>query len=451
MNELKFFGDLDFLREFDEGATSVPQHVFVTAEGARDEKAEAALPRTNQATANVRLEDVPELQRAADRAVPPDGKYQSQDDQNDQDEDILLALPDGFVSPASIDVPLFLVNEVPGNNWHIGGFGNHGFGTRRDALFGMGLSGDRSDMGDDIGVVIIDGGLSQNYVNGLTGRASYGGGWWLVGSDLPRPGRVRSDYARTADVHGNMIARNVLSLAPAATIYDAPVLPERVSNLPAFTSVAAALFHSIAAVIAASASEPFFPRHKHWIIVNAWAAATTMAEPGGVVSYAGNPSHQLNAAVTALASRANVDVIFAAGNAGAFQPARLTGPYDRGHFKSIWGSNGLPLVHTIGAMRTDSLSIGASSQGPSRPSLTPGTPVNQKPNFVAPSWFSEDTDRSVFNTGTSAASAVFAGFLAGIASEAGPTSSAILAARLNAMPSLTGGWSAQRGRGPISL
>lgn len=447
MQRYKLFGDLDFLKGRGEPGKTTKAGVFVDQAG---ECYGGDLPRRKyqeSATVSVGFEELLSITDEIKRELPKPDKMQK-----DIDSDTSAWLPEGFVSPASIDVPLVSASPVSGQHWHLKG-GDRSFGTVSDALVSMGLpAGGDCASGKGIGIIIVDSGIDRNYVDAMTQRATFGGGWHLPNvPDLAFPGQAKQPYTRLTDMHGNMIARNILRVAPRATLYDAPVLPKRITDLQGFSAAATALMRSIETVITLSEVIPFFPQHKHWIVVNAWAAATTMAEPSGVLSYAANRTHQLNQAVIDLANMKNVEVVFAAGNAGAFQPAAFTGPYDRGHQRSIWGCNGLPEVHTVGAARTDAIAIGASSQGPSRAGLTQGGGENQKPNFVTPSWFREDTDPSVLNTGTSASCALFAGVLAHIVSADGPMTSAAVRSRLDAMPGLPGDWHPQRGRGHVKI
>ena len=129
----------------------------------------------------------------------------------------------------------------------------------------------------------------------------------------------------------------------------------------------------------------------------------------------------------------NVDVVFAAGNCGQFCPSGRCGKLDHGPGHSIWGANAHFAVITAGAVRTDELWLGYSSQGPG-PNLL-GPPVqppvrNQKPDFCAPSQFREVIDAFVeinpnailpvdhprTNTGTSTACALTAGVVAALRS-----------------------------------
>lgn len=356
----------------------------------------------------------------------------------------------------SIDVPLVSQSETAGQHWSLGSGVSGIFGTRRQAVSSFGLNCD-ANAGEDIGVVIVDVGLNRDYVNALGDGNSYGGGWLRAFQPQPAglflPGEYQNPIGRMSSGHGNMIARNVLSLAPKAKLYDAAILPERVLEFRAFSRHARAILNGVQRVILNPQNNPLFPKHKHWIIVNAWAVATSFADTEQPFSYADSRTHRLNAKLLEFAAIKHVEVVFAAGNSGAFQPARFAGPYDRGHARSIWGANGLPEVHTIGAVRTDGLSIGASSQGPSRPELLSGVlggTVNQKPDYCAPSWFSEDDDRSIINTGTSAACGMFAGYLAATIRDTGTRDSTVLKEALKATATRADNWSPQRGFGTLN-
>ena len=285
----------------------------------------------------------------------------------------------------------------------------------REARAGLGGGGD----GRDVGVVVVDEGVSADYVRKLAGREAFGGGWQLLGADgqnaTARVGRFADPYRRACDGHGNMVARNVLSLAPRATIYDAPVLPPRVTDIERFSSGATAVLLAVLVTLLDPARYGL-PRHERWIVVNAWGVANSFADPfaraGGPHGYVRNRDHMLNGTVRALASLSHVDVVFAAGNNGEHAPALHSGAYDRGPHRSIWGANGLSEVDTVGARAVATgHAVAASSQEPCMPEMQ-ADPAEPKRLHWMPSWFAEDDDASILNTGTSAAAALHAGVLA---------------------------------------
>ncbi len=424
----------------------------------------------------------------------------SQQELDDLRHGLASALPDevpeALPEAVSLDLPLQKLEAAAGQCWIAGGL----FATRRAALAAIGAPGaGKPRGGENIGVTLLDAGVDRHYINAIAGRAAYGGGWGRAGERPLIPGRARDPHRRPAAGHGNMIARNILSLAPFATLYDAPILPPMIHDMHGFSSDAVAVLESIRAVIENREANPAWPAHDRWILVNAWAVATSFADSGAHPPYADDRSHILNRHLIDLARLEGVDIVFAAGNSGTFQPAPFSGPYDRGPARSIWGANGLPEVFTIGAVRVDGLAIGASSQGPSRPGLVDGlegelagrnfptrgaerpghaparpdgrmpsvrganesghlrhaqgtgapqdAPINRKPDFVMPSWFGEVEDPGLANTGTSAASALFAGALAALRSGGEARPAPALKAALIAGAGNGGRWNAQTGYG----
>jgi hypothetical protein len=111
----------------------------------------------------------------------------------------------------------------------------------------------------------------------------------------------------------------------------------------------------------------------------------------------------------------NIEMVFAAGNCGQFCPDPRCGAYDVGPGKSVYGANAHPKVLTVGGITTHPIAIGSSSQGEGPVAL-----AAEKPDLVAPSMFSEGSDRHTRNGGTSAACAMAAGVLAALRQRWGP-------------------------------
>jgi hypothetical protein len=277
--------------------------------------------------------------------------------------------------------------------------------------------------GRHVNVVIIDEGLDQAAIP----AANWGGGLVYV----PPPAIPPGGAARTS--HGMLIAANVLDIAPDAVLYDVPMIPARITNIPVFTSTAHWVYLLVLVLIGFLRQ---FPRWSGpWVLVNAWAIFDRFSEQPQLGWYTENlqpGGHPFNNIVGTMVQN-NVDVVFAAGNCGQFCPNRRCGKLDRGPGHSIWGANAHFAVITAGAARTDELWLGYSSQGPG-PSLL-GPPVqppvlNRKPDFCAPSQFNEATDFYVeeapdvipplrhprTNTGTSTACALTAGVVAALRS-----------------------------------
>jgi subtilisin family serine protease len=148
-------------------------------------------------------------------------------------------------------------------------------------------------------------------------------------------------------------------------------------------------------------------------VVNAWAIYDRSTDvPLGDYTENTNPlpgGHRLNYLVQQAALHQLVDFVFAAGNCGAFCPSPRCGPVDRGPDRSIWGANSLDAVITVGAVATNDMWLGYSSQGQGQELLG-----RYKPDLCAPSQFVETIDAHVQNTGTSAACGLTAGVTAAL-------------------------------------
>lgn len=292
------------------------------------------------------------------------------------------------------------------------------FGDRADArrtINAEALTG-AALYGQNVNVVIIDQGLNKAAID----PRNWGGGFSWTGI----PGNPVTVGTAPRTSHGMMIARSILDLAPAAVLYDVPLIPDRIASVDKFfdimsTSSAQAVYQTILDEIDARRSTP--PWTGPWILVNAWAIFDRETE-----SLSGNYTennaidfgfdHPLIEKVKKAVAVKKIDVIFAGGNCGEFCPSRRCGGRDRGPGHSIWGANALPEVITAGAVRCDETWAGYSSQGPG-----PGknTLAHAKPDIGAPSDFCETDDASVRNSGTSAACGVTAGIVAALRSYPG--------------------------------
>ena len=320
------------------------------------------------------------------------------------------------------------------------------FATRAQAhrLIGAeALGGARLD-GAGVNVVIVDSGVSERYVTDELG-ATFGGGLEWTGPSRRRvPGRPDTAYTPAPRLHGDMVARNVLALAPSATIFDLPLIPERIERPWFFSLTAALAYWALDSWTRARASGP-------WVVVSPWAIFDRLAEavPGNYTERRSNP---LNRIVIDMTTRH--DMIFSAGNSGQFCPAPRSGAYDRGPGRSILGANALEEVLCVGASRADALWVGASSQGPGPASLSRGG-IDQKPDLSAPSWFRDPLDAGLADTGTSAAAAVAGGAVAALRS--GWDTHAVSPGRLKsilreaARPFWHVDWNGRAGTGVIDL
>jgi len=256
--------------------------------------------------------------------------------------------------------------------------------------------------GQRVNVVIIDEGLDKTSIP----PNNWGGGLSLT--TVPAGSATRTS-------HGMMIARSILDLAPDAVLYDVPLIPERITA--SFFSGLSAAHAAYAKLLLAILLRRPYPRWAGpWILVNAWAVFDRSVEPSlGNYTENKNPfGHPLINVVKLAIQFLDLDVIFAAGNCGEFCGSRRCGGVDRGPGRSIWGANALPEVITAGAVLTNEMWAGYSSQGrgPNINGL-----AHDKPDLCAPSNFRETTDAAVYNTGTSTACAMTAGIVAALRSK----------------------------------
>ena len=256
--------------------------------------------------------------------------------------------------------------------------------------------------GAGVKVVIMDQGVDASR---LPPGSRFLGGWWRPGV----PGAVRPGQAGKDNRHGTMIARNVLAVAPKATILDCPLIPPRITaNLPAFLSDALGALVRIRQDIEwLGRIDPGAYRGR-WILVNAWSIYDPQGEavPG---EYTRNAGHWLCRAVEEAAEVA--DIVFAAGNCGQFCPDGRCAEEVIGPGRSILGANSLDSVLTVGAVRADGIWNGYSSQGPGQFPAA-GQDRQHKPDLAAPAHFRAPEAAHLLAGGSSAACGIAAGAVA---------------------------------------
>jgi subtilisin family serine protease len=306
--------------------------------------------------------------------------------------------PDRTFTGAGADLPI-----GGAEHWCPGSASGSIFSNRTAAERLMGVPAFRTESGlhgANVNVVIIDQGLDRERLGD-----SYAGGWEAGGKF---PGEPQRGPDNPHGGHGMMVARNVLSIAPEARLFDLPMLPPRIGNIREyFLSTADAAYRGMLQGIRDHKNSGRFPGA--WVLVNAWSVFDRRSEnPRG--DYTDNSSHPFHGLV-AQADASGMDVVFAAGNCGQFCPSGKCGPNDRGPGNSILGANSYDCVLTVGAVRSDALWLGYSSQGPGQPNL-----ATEKPDLCAPSQFCEDSDAYTTNTGTSASAALAAGVIAALRS-----------------------------------
>jgi subtilisin family serine protease len=284
------------------------------------------------------------------------------------------------------------------------------FGTRSSArdLIHADVLSDNNLVGGAVGmtavnVLVVDHGLDKRFVR------NFRGGWTHINpynpADVHFPGMTVGEEAE----HGRMMVRNIQDTAPNANIWDLPLIPPRIWDVEVFINDAQAMLDYVLYDIKHHLS----PRWSGpWVLVNPWAIFDRRAEhhPG---DYTNRLSHPFNVTITQAVSEGR-DVIFCAGNCGQFCPDGRCGPWDIGPGQDVLGANSHPRVISVGAVRTDAMWLGYSSQGPGQPNM-----ARLKPDFCAPSNFSETGDAYTGNTGTSAACGVTAGVVAALRSRPG--------------------------------
>jgi hypothetical protein len=278
------------------------------------------------------------------------------------------------------------------------------FGNREqaDRLIGLPYLARNADAtGEGVNVVVVDQGVDKDQI------LNFGGGWSAPGGQ--RPGATKGG-------HGAMLVRNILNIAPQATIFDVPLISGTISNSRAFLSDAHGAYATMLEDIE-------MLRHSErwsgpWVFLNAWAVFDRGTEwPHG--DHSSGAQHALNDVIGKVVDR-GFDVVFCAGNCGQFCPMQRCGPHDRGPGNSILGANSHPRVLTVGAVRVDGIWLGYSSQGPGQADLAGSYERKfalQKPDVCAPSQFGAWGDAHTANTGTSAASAIAAGAVAALRSK----------------------------------
>jgi subtilisin family serine protease len=380
-------------------------------------------------------------------ALETGGFRQVKEDEAGRVSAALLLPPDRLarvVTYASRHPDVFVVPDPPlaaFDTWPVAYGGVFGDRTQAHLLARADKLPD-SARGKGVNVAIIDHGLDRTALG-----ASFGGGWWRY--RCVDAGAVQwIEPGAGGSKHAQMIARNVLAIAPEATIWDVPLLPDTDLGPPA-VSMAEAMFYYLRrdigfgmrcppclrscrgehgdakALIPPAAQQVLELPPGPWVLVNAWGVLDPSTyDPDEC--YIGNPDHKFVADMArfaALPPPRTADLVFAAGNCGEPAPLPRCSANWTGPGRSILGVNAHPDVLTVGAVRVDGVPIGLSAQGPGR--LARNWPANDearrtramhKPDLCAPSGFHEDDDSALLNTGTSAAAAVAAGVVAALRS-----------------------------------
>jgi Subtilase family len=322
---------------------------------------------------------------------------------------------DSFFVGGGVNIPF-----AAADHWCPAEAANPIFANRAAAerLLGAPYPAGAAASGRDVNVVVVDQGLNRARLG-----PRYGGGWRIDRTD---PGTARPRSGTVSRTHGMMIADNITHAAPEVTLFDLPLVPptksdypSRISDIPVFLDLAHAAFLKMLHQIRRWRANGRYPGP--WILVNPWAIFDTKTDLAPPHDYGSNPDHVFNRLIADTVDD-GIDVVFSAGNCGQFCPDRRCGETDRGPGHSIWGANSHPRVLTFGAVRSDGMWLGYSSQGPGQSRLdtpAPGQPnhAHDKPDLCVPSQFSENDDAFTVNTGTSAACALATGVVAALRSK----------------------------------
>ncbi|WP_299737679.1 S8 family serine peptidase [uncultured Roseobacter sp.] len=300
--------------------------------------------------------------------------------------------------------PLSMTSAKPNQHWCAGdGMGRH-FAGRAQANRLIELESLQACKltGAGVNVFVVDQGINRHYLETLGG--TYGGGmYWTADGKSQVPGEMQPPHAPAPKGHGAMLLRSLVDIAPDATYFDLPLLPQRITEVENF---------SLRALFAFAFLNYFFLScNGPWVILNAWGIVDRFSEKLRGF-YTDDPNHALNSYLSELGC--HHDVIFAAGNSGQFCGDPRSSGYDCGPGRSIWGANGLPDVTCVGAVRGDGIWVGAASQGPGPGGFDTGAGRPEKPDVCAPSWFVENANAHLRSAGTSGASAVVAGAVAAL-------------------------------------
>ena len=344
-------------------------------------------------------------------------------------DDSFAFISDPSIHPADVWTPF-----APGG----GLFGNFQQALRSVGAPPVPVSG----TGEGVNVVILDYGISRDWLRRTSGQQELRG-WSRYPcspffTNSPDTSEVKpGDGPPPGLEHGHMIARLILSIAPSVRIWDAPLLPDTVLGPPGVTT-AESMFERVLRDIVSqrkrvsAEGENDFPLPRGpWILVNAWGVFDPFHyDPHNddpAKAYWNNPENGL-VQVMGLLSDANIDVVFAAGNCGVPGAHPLCAETATGPGVSIIGANAHPDVLTVGAVRVDGVPIGSSAQGPgalatrwpdghSRSAQGDRRRAYEKPDVCAPSHFRDAADEAFFYSGTSAACGVAAGLLAALRSD----------------------------------
>ncbi len=303
--------------------------------------------------------------------------------------------------------------------------------------------------GEQVAIAILDTGIHLQSLTRSLGRAPR-----FDPRACWNPQRKHREPGTWPVGHGTMCAFDALLAAPDATLVDFPIL-EVESPSPdgmMFPYVSSAM-RAYGALLASRAHGPL-KKYQALVVSNSWGIYHPDDDyPAGHPGrFSDNPGHPFNVQLAA-ATRAGIDVVFAAGNCGKGCPS----PNCRNsHGNAIMGCAGLREILTVGGCDIHGARAGFSSQGPSIPGMEP-----HKPDLMAYTHFlgSKVTSASKPDTGTSTACPVAAGCVAALRSSPKATPAILPPAKLfeilrhtttPAHGKTSAGWDADNGWGIVS-
>ena len=255
--------------------------------------------------------------------------------------------------------------------------------------------------GSGVMIAIVDTGINLAYL------AAHGKPITLnaARSWVPSAGMVPGDAPVD---HGTLCAFDAAIAAPKATFLDIQLLRSSATGptiMSGFLSDAVRAYSHLCKIM----KMPRRPGEGRSMVVNnSWGMFHPSWDfpPGHPGNYSDNPNHPFNRIVSVL-EELGADILFAAGNCGSNCPdGRCNGVTTN----AIYGANGHPSVLTIAGVDITKSRVGYSTQGPGRLS-------HNKPDLCGYTHF-KGSGVYAADGGTSAATPVVAGVVAGVRTKA---------------------------------
>jgi len=261
----------------------------------------------------------------------------------------------------------------------------------------------RGCTGEGVTVALVDSGIDISYLHDKGHTHSIDPDFSLV---APSATQAPGEFEPAG--HGTLAAYAVGVMAPGARLGDcATVLDGAAGDGPLMHAWLSDI--SIAYRRMKTMLESQLPDERRLVVSNSWALTRPDwdFEPDQDENFSDNDEHPFNVLVTELIEL-GADVLFAAGNCGHEHPVSQCGFLEQ----PICGANSLSAVTTVGAIDLTGKHLGYSSSGPGRLAL-------EKPDLCAYSHFDGSGVMAV-DWGTSVATPLLAGVVAGVRSQRSP-------------------------------